>query len=66
MLRPVVTATLLAGTLDLLSAFVFQGAVVSVLQSVASGPFGTSGTITGSYILNRLLVIVTIPGNVGF
>jgi len=45
MLRPVVTATLLAGTLDLLSAFVFQGAVVSVLRSVASGPFG--GEIAG-------------------
>ena len=40
MLKPIATATLIAGTLDLLSAFVFQGAVVSVLQSVASGPFG--------------------------
>jgi hypothetical protein len=45
MLRTIAIATLLAGTLDLLSAFVFQGAVVSVLQSVASGPFG--GEIAG-------------------
>lgn len=42
MLRPILWATLVAGTLDILSAFVFSGAVVSVLQSVASGPFGNT------------------------
>jgi hypothetical protein len=45
MIRTIAWATLVAGTLDLVSAFVFQGAVVGVLQSVASGPFG--GEIAG-------------------
>ena len=40
MLRPILWATLVAGTLDILSAFVFSGAILSVLQTVASGPFG--------------------------
>lgn len=40
MIRPILLATLLAGTLDILSAFAFAGAVVPVLQTVASGPFG--------------------------
>ena len=40
MIRPILLATLIAGTLDILSAFVFAGAVVPVLQTVASGPFG--------------------------
>jgi len=40
MIRTIAIATLLAGTLDILSAFVFSGAVVGVLQTVASGPFG--------------------------
>ena len=40
MLRPILLATLVAGTLDILSAFVFAGTVVPVLQTVASGPFG--------------------------
>jgi hypothetical protein len=44
MLRPILIATLVAGTLDLLSAFVFAGmAGISpggVLTYVASGPFG--------------------------
>ena len=39
-IRTITWATLVAGTLDILSAFVWSGAVVSVLQSVASGPFG--------------------------
>jgi len=39
-LKPIALATLVAGTLDILSAFVFAGAVVPVLQTVASGPFG--------------------------
>jgi hypothetical protein len=40
MLRTILWATLIAGTLDILSAFAFAGAVVAVLQTVASGPFG--------------------------
>jgi hypothetical protein len=40
MLRPIAVATLLAGTLDIFSAFIFSGAVVGVLQTVASGPLG--------------------------
>ena len=40
MSRTITLATLVAGTLDILSAFVFSGAVVGVLQTVASGPFG--------------------------
>ena len=42
--RPIVTATLVAGTLDIISAFVFAGmagvGVLPVLRYVASGPFG--------------------------
>ncbi|MEA3063646.1 MAG: hypothetical protein QOJ27_74 [Sphingomonadales bacterium] len=44
MLRPIVIATLIAGTLDILSAFVFAGMAgmspEGVLTYVASGPFG--------------------------
>jgi hypothetical protein len=43
-LRPIVVATFLAGTLDILSAFVFAGMAgmnpAGVLIYVASGPFG--------------------------
>jgi predicted membrane protein len=42
MTRSVALATLVAGTLDILSAFAFSGAVVGVLQTVASGPFGNA------------------------
>ena len=42
--RPIVVGTAIAGTLDLLSAFVFAGMAgtgpIGVLQFVASGPFG--------------------------
>ena len=38
--RTIAWATLVAGTLDILSAFVWSGAVIPVLQTVASGPFG--------------------------
>lgn len=42
--KPIIVATAVAGTLDLLSAFVFAGmagmGVSDVLQFVASGPFG--------------------------
>ena len=40
MIRTIALATLVAGTLDILSAFVWSGAVVGVLQTVASGPLG--------------------------
>lgn len=40
MLRPILWATLVAGTLDIVFAFVTAGAVVPVLQTVASGPLG--------------------------
>ena len=46
MLRPILIATLVAGTLDILSAFVFAGMAgmtpQAVLTYVASGPFGDS------------------------
>jgi hypothetical protein len=41
MIRTIAWATLVAGTLDILSAFVWSGAVVGVLQTVASGPLGS-------------------------
>ena len=40
--RTIAWATLVAGTLDILSAFVWSGAVVGVLQTVASGPLGNA------------------------
>ena len=50
MLRPILVATLIAGTLDILSAFVFAGLAgmtpVGVLRYVASGPFGETPTPT--------------------
>ncbi len=46
MLRPILIATLVGGTLDILSAFVFAGmsgmSPGDVLAYVASGPFGDS------------------------
>jgi len=42
MRRTIAWATLIAGTLDILSAFVWSGAVVGVLQTVASGPLGNA------------------------
>lgn len=45
MLRPILIATLVAGTLDILSAFAFAGMAgmkpLAVLRFVASGPFGS-------------------------
>ena len=50
MLRPILVATLIAGTLDILSAFVFAGIAgmtpIGVLRYVASGPFGEATTPT--------------------
>ena len=40
MIRTIAWATLVAGTLDILSAFVWSGAVTPVLRTVASGPLG--------------------------
>jgi hypothetical protein len=44
MLKPILVATGIAGTLDILSAFVFAGMAgmgpINVLQFVASGPLG--------------------------
>ena len=53
MLRPILIATLIAGTLDILSAFVFAGLAgmtpVGVLRYVASGPFGEAPTASASW-----------------
>ena len=60
MLRPIVVATLVAGTLDILSAFVFAGMAgaspVRVLRYVASGPFGDAATPTPGWAAIGLLV----------
>ena len=60
MLRPILLATLVAGTLDILSAFVFAGIAgmgpVGVLRFVASGPFGETPTATPSWAAVGLLV----------
>lgn len=50
MQQPIVKATIIAGTLDIISAFVFAGiggaTPSQVMAFVASGPFG-DGTLTG-------------------
>jgi hypothetical protein len=60
MLKPIVIATLIAGTLDILSAFVFAGIAgmrpVGVLKFVASGPFGNAPTETAGWAVAGLLV----------
>jgi hypothetical protein len=52
MLRPILIATLVAGTLDILSAFVFAGMAGTspggVLAYVASGPFGDGARSGGA------------------
>ena len=52
MLRPILIATAVAGTLDILSAFVFAGMAgmmpADVLVYVASGPFGDAVHIGGA------------------
>ncbi len=64
MLKPVALATLVAGTLDILSAFVFAGMAgmtpLAVLQFVASGPFGDAPTATPVWGLVGLAVHFTI------
>ncbi|PSJ43602.1 hypothetical protein C7I55_01260 [Sphingomonas deserti] len=58
--RAIMVATLVAGTLDILSAFVFAGiagmAPVQVLRFVASGPFGDAPTATAGWALVGLAV----------
>lgn len=58
--RPVLIATLIAGTLDILSAFVFAGMAgmtpMAVLRYVASGPFGDGVTPTAGWAAAGLLV----------
>jgi len=60
MLRRIVTATLIAGTLDIISAFVFAGmagmSALAVLKFVASGPFGDAPTETLGWGLVGLAV----------
>ena len=60
MLRPIVIATLIAGTLDIISAFVFAGIAGvgpgPVLRYVASGPFGEAPTPTAGWALVGLAV----------
>ena len=60
MLRPILIATLIAGTLDILSAFVFAGLAgvspVGVLRYVASGPFGETVTPTAGWAAAGLAV----------
>ena len=50
--RPILVATLVAGTLDILSAFVFGGmagiGILPILRYVASGPFGDSAREGGT------------------
>lgn len=60
MLRSVALATLIAGTLDIVSAFVFAGMAgmspMGVLVFVASGPFGDAPTATIGWAAAGLLV----------
>jgi hypothetical protein len=60
MLKPIIVATLVAGTLDILSAFVFAGIAgmspFGVLRFVASGPFGDAPTATAGWAAVGLLV----------
>ena len=60
MLRPILIATLIAGTLDILSAFVFAGMSgmkpLGVLRFVASGPFGASASPTPGWAAIGLAV----------
>jgi hypothetical protein len=60
MFRPILVATLIAGTLDIISAFVFSAmagvSALAVLKFVASGPFGDSPTETLGWGLVGLTV----------
>ena len=60
MFRPIVIATLIAGTLDILSAFAFAGMSgmkpLGVLRFVASGPFGAAPAPTPGWAAVGLAV----------
>jgi hypothetical protein len=60
MLRSIAVATLIAGTLDLLSAFVFAGIAgmtpLAVLAFVASGPFGDAPIPSAGWAIVGTLV----------
>jgi len=60
MLKPIAIATFVAGTLDILSAFIFAGMAgmspPAVLAFVASGPFGAAPTPTAGWAIAGLLV----------
>jgi len=60
MLKPIVTATAIAGTLDILAAFILAGmngvGPVQVLQFVASGPFTDAMFGSPAYAFLGLLV----------
>jgi hypothetical protein len=64
MLKPILLATLIAGTLDILSAFIFAGMAgmspLGVLRFVASGPFGAAPTPTLGWALVGLAVHYSI------
>ena len=64
MLRPMLVATLIAGTLDILSAFLFAGlsgvTPVGVLRYVASGPFGEAPTPGPAWAAVGLAIHFTI------
>jgi hypothetical protein len=65
-MRTLLTATLVAGTLDILSAFSFAGLAgigpAAVLNYVASGPFGGDALIGPQWALVGLLVHYAIMG----
>jgi len=60
MLKPILVATGIAGTLDILSAFVFAGMAgmgpINVLQFVASGPLGDGALASPGYAVAGVLV----------
>lgn len=60
MRHPILTATLVAGTLDIMSAFVFAGMAgvtpAGVLHFVASGPFGDQAKIGAAWVAAGLAV----------
>jgi hypothetical protein len=64
MLKPIAIATAIAGTLDLLAAFVFAGLAgtspVGVLQFVASGPLGDAALANPAYAVAGFLVHFSI------
>lgn len=64
MLKPIIIATAIAGTLDIVAAFYFAGragmSASGVLHFVASGPFGDRALTGGGFAIAGLLVHFTI------